>query len=450
MSQINLQPEQNVSKPRSLPIAAGGIVFLSAGMNLAMSFGWFHDTVSYSEKHFTCSWFIGVMIGTYLSIDPLKCLAKKFIMALSVLLILIEGILFTTASDNDDAILGGRYLNGIAIGLATVQYLINAGEISAASNRGHCLAMEQYSLSFGVMIQLVYSSVWDNSESISIICLHGIIDIILALMAAILMIHFVESPIYYIQKGDDASALESLACLQKPPGITMEVQARFEEHKAMVREQNIFTMRQIFRQGQIPLLKMIFCRSMTVAFCFSLPLNAALLTSMDFMESSWPLTAFGCARVIGASISINLMDKIQRKLPSILSAMFVGAFLITLGALFWFEENYLNPNYMNAAISVCIALQAFVGFFTPYTSVFMGEAFPLRGKPYLMAACINLEQIFQIILIETWNFEHLALNLLIQGLLVIMGFAFLSLTLPETRRTSLAEAHRRFWKLVPK
>ncbi|XP_061386638.1 uncharacterized protein LOC133321568 [Musca vetustissima] len=425
-----------------------GMIFLSAGMNMALGLGWYHYSLYNSAKHFSYSWFIGVIIGNILSAPLVNFIPKKFILGLSTFLILLEGILFTSAPHHYDSLMAARYFNGIGVGLAIVPFLIHASEVSTNANRGSYLALEQYSVSLGIAVQMVYASLWSYTVDFPINCLHGILDICFAVLAFIFLFYFVESPVTYIRKGEDGLALESLAKLRRPVGVTAEVRALFEQHKAYVSDQDSITMAESLRQGLLPLVKMILYRSLMLAFCYSLPLNAALQFSIVLNDQSWAPTTVGFTRALGSVLAICLMNYVDRKIPSILSAIIVGGLLIGLGLIFRHTESILIANEMTTAMILCIVLQLFGGYFAPYTSVYLAEAFPLRMKPYLMDCCIIIEQILHIILIETYKYLYMGTNLLVQGIIIMAIFLLIGLTMPETRKTSLAEAQRRFRKWI--
>ncbi|XP_005186692.1 uncharacterized protein LOC101890101 [Musca domestica] len=436
------------SKPQSTSLTAGSMIFLSAGMNMALGLGWFQYSIYGSAKHFCFSWFIGVIIGTILTAPLVNFMPKRYILSLSTFLILIEGILFTSAPYNYDSLLAGRYFNGIAIGLTISPFLISASEIAANSNRGGCLALEQYSISLGMAVQMFYASLWSYSIDFSINRVHGIIDIVFALLAGIfLYCFFVESPVSYIRKGEDGLALETLAQLWQPKGVTTPVRSLFEQHKAYVRDQDNLSMAESLRQGLLPLVKMLFYRSLMLAFSYSLPLNLAMQFSLVLSGYTWIPIVAGGVRVLGSIVALCMVDNVDRKIPSILSAIIFGGIMIGIGLIFRDLENLLIASEMTAAMILCIVMQLFAGFFTPYTSVYVGEAFPLRVKPYLIDICVIVEQIIHIVLIETVSL-YLGTNLLVQGVIIMVVFILLGLTMPETKKTSLAEAQRRFRKWI--
>lgn len=361
--------------------------------------------------------------------------------------ILVGGILFTSDPYDVDTLITGRYFNGIGIGLALIPFLMNASEIADFAYRGACLSVEQSSISMGIAIQMIYASYWDTSVDFAANRLHGILDIIYGLLAAASLYSIVESPVDLIRKGRDDAALESLARLRQPRYVTTETHALLEEHKSYVREEESMTFIESFSKGVLPLVKMLMFRSMMLTFCVSLPLNMAVQYSTIATGGTWAPTVAGIFRIIGGFIAVGLVDNANRKIPSIFSILAIGCFLIGLGSLFQYLNSILNYDDMNSAMYSYMFLQLFAGFFVPYTSVAMGEAFPLRAKPILMAIVVIVEQVLHIIFINTIS-VYIGDNLMSQGIITVIVFLLLGVTMPETRNTSLAEAQKRFRKLI--
>lgn len=365
-------------------------------------------------------------------------------------MILIEGIIFTSAPDNYDALLAGRYLNGIAVGFATVPFLVHASEVAVNSYRGSCLAVEQYGYCFGIAIQVIYVSLWSSTD-FPANRLHGIFDIIFSLIAAICLNSFIESPIYHIRKGDEVAALDCLSRLQRPQGVTNATYAQLEEHKNYVREYENYPLKECIKRGLLPLIKMLFFRSMMVAFCFTLPLNTALEISLLANNLSWPSIVMACLRVLGALIAVCLVDGLGRKLPSLFFAVILGGLFIAIGTMFANISNIYDTYQMSIVTSLSLLTQFFAGLFVPFTSVYMGEAFPLTVKPYFIGICVTVEQLIHVIIICTYQQPYMISTydcLLAQGIIIVVVFVLLCATMPETRKTSLKEAQDRFRHLL--
>ncbi|XP_065363938.1 uncharacterized protein LOC135957177 [Calliphora vicina] len=433
------------NQPQSNSVAAGGLIFLSAGMNMAQGVGWNHGSFFGSLEHFRFSWFVGVIIGAILAAPLANLFPKKFMLAFSSLLILIEGIIFTSAPYEYEPLLAGRYLNGIGVGFATIPFFIHASEISANTYRGSCLAIEQYGVCFGIAIQVIYASQW-GSTAFPANRLHGIFDIIFAVGAMASLLYFIESPIFFIRKGDEAAALDCLSRLQRPQGVTSATTVLLEEHKNYVRENENYTLMEGIKRGILPLVKIIFFRSMMVAFCFSLPLNTALQFSLLANFITWPPIVAACLRIFGAFIALILVDGLGRKLPSLIFIVITGALIIAIGAMFSNFSNLYNSYDMSVVTSLSLLTQFFAGLFVPFTSIYMGEAFPLVVKPYFIGVSVIIEQLIHIIIIVTFvpYISSIFDSLLAQGIIMVVFFLFLCTTMPETRKISLKEAQDRF------
>ncbi|XP_013109529.1 uncharacterized protein LOC106088514 [Stomoxys calcitrans] len=435
------------NQPTMNSTMAGAMIFSSAGMNMAMGLGWSEASLYAWVNHFCYSWFIGVIIGTILAIPLRHFMPKRWIMASAGVLVLIGGILFTSVPQNYDALLAARYLNGIAAGLAFLPFLMHVSEIAVDSYRGRCLATEQYYISFGIAIQMIYASYWTSGINFPVNRLHGIFDIIFGVFTGIFLIWFVESPIDQIRKGDEAAALGCLSRLQRPQGVTAYTRLQLEQLKSYVREQENLSIAESFQQGLVPLIKMLLVRSVMLAFLYSLTLNFTLKYSVLINGDIWAPTVAGACRILAGIIAYVLADSgLGRKLPSTIAAIVIGGLMIGESTFFVNLVDMVNITGLHTAMVMFIVIQAFVGFFTPYTSIYMGEAFPLRVKSYLIACCVIFEQIIQIILIETLRLP-LGNGLMAEGIIVVVVGFLMMLIMPETRNTSLTEAQQRFRSL---
>lgn len=363
-------------------------------------------------------------------------------------MILIEGILFTSAPTRADPLLAGRYLNGIAVGLATITYLMYASEIAPNRYRGSCSAIEQYSLTIGIAIQVIYATQWNLLLKFPPTRVHGILDIIFALAAGVLaQFCFIESPIVGLLQKDEASAWNSLAHLELPKTVSTATKQRFEELKEYTRDESSLDLMDNIKRGAVPLAKMILFRSAILAFSFSLPLSRALIEGSAMNHINWPAIVAVCLRIFGAGIAHVQIDYIGRKLPSLVCAVIIGGLLIGIGAIC---NNYINlyiQRPMAIVTSLCLLLQFFAGAYAPFTSVYLGEAFPLKLKGYFIAGCVVVEQLIHIIVICSYVRVNGPVYIA-PGVITVLAAVALLVTMPETRKTSLMEAQGRFRHLL--
>ncbi|XP_061386634.1 uncharacterized protein LOC133321564 [Musca vetustissima] len=424
-------------------------IFISAGMHLALGLGFIPIYNTYGNlRHFEFSWFIGVIIGAVACLPLLWYAPKKCVMLTSSVLILIDGIILTSAPTNAGPLLAGRYLNGIAVGLATITFLMHVSEIASNSYRGSCSAIEQFSLTLGIAIQMIYGSQWSPFATFPDLRVLGILDILFALAAGLLaQFCFIESPIVGLLKKDEALAWNALAHLELPKTVSTTTKERFMELKEYVNYEDSLDLMDDIKRGALPLAKMILFRSMILAFSFSLPLSEALNLGAVTNHLTWPAIVAACLRIFGGCLAYPQIDYIGRKLPSLVCAVIIGGLLIGIGGIC---QNYINlflERPMAIVTSLCLLVQFFAGAYAPFTSAYLGEAFPLKLKGYFIAVCVVVEQLIHIIVICTFKRVNGAAYIA-PGVLTILAAVALLVTIPETRKTSLKEAQGRFRHLL--
>ncbi|XP_037942735.1 facilitated trehalose transporter Tret1-2 homolog [Teleopsis dalmanni] len=436
------------NQAQSNSMLAGTLLFIPGGMNLALGLGWNYYISVPTTEHLQFSWFIGFIVGAFIAAPLITFVQKRWYMLFSGILVLAGGIIFTSAPDNYDAILAARYINGFAIGFAVIPFLVLGSEIGVRSYRGTCLSLEQYGLALGIMIQIVYATQWSSYYDFSANRLHGIITIVIAVFALGATYSIIESPIYYLRKGDEGAALESLRRLQRPYVVTDATRAQLEELKLYMQEdRDIYAPR-----THMPLLKAILFRAM-VPFTFTLPLNLTIFfastISMGYVDS-WPPIVYGVLRFLGTFLPLWLMDGLGRKSVSLFSLLIIGGLTIGIGSIFNDSVNLLSEYKMSVVCTLSLLIQFFAGLFVPATSAFLGEAFHLSAKPYCMALCVIVEQVIQIIIICTFTFgaSSIFAYCIATGVIMIVFTLLFFVSIPETRSTTLREANNRFTQTV--
>uniref|UniRef100_A0A1I8NLQ5 Major facilitator superfamily (MFS) profile domain-containing protein n=1 Tax=Stomoxys calcitrans TaxID=35570 RepID=A0A1I8NLQ5_STOCA len=430
-------------------MAAGAFIFFSGGMAMAHGLGWsVYPTTGYS-LHFHLSWFVAVLIGAILSVPAIKIMPKKYITSISAALILMGGIVFIVAPYSIDVLIAGRYLNGMAVGLAITPYLMLIGDISRFGTRGTCLGIEQLSLTLGLELQIIISTQWDVTTTFAVNRLHGLLDVVFAIFICIALWHFVESPVDYLRMGDESTALSIMARLKKPPGANSAANILLMEHNTYLSEQSELG----FGSCIGPMLKMILFRSMMLAFTFSLPLTRTFKYSKTATLSLTTTMLVAGIRILGGFLSLLITDRLGRKLPALISSLITGSLMITVAVICQKYDNLTNPRAMSYVFSFCLIIQFWSGLFAPLTSVYVAEAFPLKRKSYCIAFCVVLEQVIGIVILCLATPLGDDGTLIAQGIIILLASIFFGLTMPETKQTSLREAQKRFrhffnWKSI--
>lgn len=430
-------------RPQTIAVIPDAFIFLTSGMNLALSMGYYCNPVT---SHFLFSWLVGVIIGALFSAYLVKVLIKRYFVLLSSFLVVVAGILYTACPYDNMALLAARYINGIATGLITVPFIVHCSEISATRKRGIELGLEQLCITLGVFIQATYISLWNAGNTFSPLRIHGIFCLGFGLGALGLAYLVIESPIFYIRRANDAQAMNSLTCLQLPTVLSDEKKLLLEEHKNYVMLNEYFGTSNSFLRGLAPLLRMTFYRA-ALAFSFSLPYNNQLYFVMYMgVGGQWTGPVFTALRFLGACTAVSMLDMIGRKIVGLMGLLVMGGIGIGIAVIFAYFSNWRQEDQMRLACVLLLIFQYFAGLYAPTTSVYLGEAFPMLMKPFLITFCICVECVVHIIVICTFKFDVYPIFVFNTFTYVLMFFCFLLflITIPETKLTTLSEAQERF------
>ncbi|XP_050327955.1 uncharacterized protein LOC126758019 isoform X1 [Bactrocera neohumeralis] len=430
-------------RPQTIAVIPDAFIFLTSGMNLALSLGYYYNIVT---LHFLFSWLVGVIIGALLSAYLVQFLIKRYFVLISSFLVVVAGILYTAFPYDNIALLAARYINGIGTGLITVPFIVHCSEISSTRKRGFGLGLEQLCISLGVFIQATYIALWNGGSTFSPTRIHGIFCLGFGLGALGLAYLVIESPIFYIRRANDAQALNSLTCLQLPAVLSDEKKLLLVEHKNYVLLNEYFGTGNSFVRGLAPLLNMIFYRA-ALAFSFSLPYNSQLYFATGIgMSGQWTSAVYTALRFLGVCTTISMLDMIGRKLVGLLGLLVMGGIGIGIAVIFAYLSNWVQDDQMRLVCVLLLIFQFFAGLYAPTTSVYLGEAFPLLAKPYFIAFCICVECTVHIIVICTFNFHLHPIYVFNTFTYVFMFFCVLLflITIPETKLTTLNEAQERF------
>lgn len=364
---------------------------------------------------------------------------------------LIDAIICVSAPYSYDAMVAARYIGGIGIGLITVAFIIHNSEVAPSNARGKWCAVEQSGLGLGIAIQVIMDSMWDPRYSIACNQVHGIIGIGFAVVALAILVLSVESPIYYLRRNEPDKASSCQWMLLSRDCTTEEHRSAFVESSKYVTEGTINSVGHDLTLSMVPFLKMFLCRC-CVAFSFSLPLTRTIITSTQVWKLtiySWPIIVWRILRWIGTLIAILVMDKLGRKLISMLALICMGGLMLGMAGIYSNLANLTSPVQMAKVCRISMVIQMFAGLYVSCTPAYLGEAFPMRIKPYLIAVIVCVEQLIHIITICTFAksdncfFQYY----LAVGIILIIIFIILLLGMPETRNMTLREAGHRFRRL---
>ncbi|XP_030571925.1 D-xylose-proton symporter-like 2 [Drosophila novamexicana] len=426
----------------------GLLLFTYGGMDMAQGLQWNLNTGVMNTYEFEFSWFVGVIIGAVVAALTVTHVPKRYFYLLGGVMLFIDAIIFVSAPYDYSPIVAARYVGGVGIGLITVAFIIHNSEVTLGCSRGKWCGLEQFGLALGILIQVLMDSQWNFKSSIGINTAHGIIGIIFSVIATGAVVVSVESPIFYLRNNNEDAARSCQTQLLGAMAPTEVNNAIFDEAKRYVMEGTSQSFGAQFSASLMPFTKMIFSRCL-VAFTFSVPLSLTMLGSTLIWKDtiySWPMILWSILRFIGVLLTLCVVDKLGRKFVSLLGLLCMAALMLALAGILSHETYFSNTYFMSQVSRISMAFQFFAGLYVISTPAYLGEAFPMRVKPFLIGLVVCLEQVIHIIVIVTFgkSSDSYFQYFVGVGIILIVSVIIFGVLMPETRGLSLRQAGERF------
>ncbi|KAH8251801.1 hypothetical protein KR038_008616 [Drosophila bunnanda] len=420
--------------------------FVYGGMDFAASLGWDPTFSVLLSTEFSYCWFIGVIIGALAAMATMTFMPKQVYYVFGGLMQLIGSIIFTAAPADYSCCLAARYVAGVGIGLITVPFIIHNAEVAGSNKRGATAGLEQCGLAIGIAAQVVYTTEWLTFDDYNSNLVHGILGIVFSLLGLATSGMAVESPVFFLQRNQEQKARSCQ--LQLVGNNTGLANKYFDEARIYVVESSSRSLGEELVASAMPFVKLLLFRC-CVAFSFSLPLTSSIIYSSQIVEGisvSWQMYVWSCVRLIGTLVALCFLDTIGRKAVSLVGLLCMAGLMLGMAGLY---DDVLSFYSMAQICNIGIAFQAFAGLFVCSSSVYLGEAFPLRLKPYLVGLIVIVEQVIHVIVIACIG-SGVGVNFfayfLAVGIIMLLCVIFFAVSMPETKKMTLREAGHRFQK----
>lgn len=370
--------------------------------------------------------------------------------------LVIAGGLICATSNNTIAKIGAAYFDGVAFGVTLIATVISGGEVSDNNIRGKVVTAESLGISTGMFIYTMFESVYGagyyTPTTLNLMQVQGILSMIFGVVAFGTSFLAMDSPIHHIKRHDNKNALYSLQILHHEEKPSTRSLRTLSEMKELVQEDRSRSWTENFTQGFIPFFKLSFLRTfMTLSYTYPIVYAFVLGETIGF-KISYGLVFFGLSRWLATIIaSAILVEKLGRKPTLMISLVGAGALFIALGSVFHGENNLRNANLMVAGASITLAIQFLCGLGQGISAVYMSEAFSTSLKPLFIFLIMTIENMSVVIAYGTLQVKSSAYETVIYPrYYYALGGGFLALffivwvLLPETKKTSLKEAHHKF------
>ncbi|KAG8769376.1 hypothetical protein FRC15_004616, partial [Serendipita sp. 397] len=161
-------------------------------------------------------------------------LGRKLTIQISGVIWVIGSIL-QCASVNRGMLVVGRIIAGMAVGIASATVPLYQGEITAARIRGRMISLQQWSITWGILLQYFVQFGCSYIEGKASFRIPWGVQMIPAIILSVGMMWFPESPRWLIDHGREDEALEILAEVHGKGDPNAElVQLEFAEIKEQV------------------------------------------------------------------------------------------------------------------------------------------------------------------------------------------------------------------------
>jgi sugar porter (SP) family MFS transporter len=388
---------------------------------------------------------IGCLIGALFTGNFTEKYGRKNVMITTAVLYIVSAIGCAFAGSSTILIMS-RLLSGLAVGSTSVVGPMYISEISPAHNRGKLVSMNQFAITFGILLAYIADYILiglgENSwrYMLAVPAIFGIAYLIF------LITSLPESPRWLLSKNRKAEAVIVMDKIGGQDLIDdelpeMEKILSIEKGKEKIRFGEIFK----GKTGKIVLIG-----TLIAAFQQITGINAVIMFAPDIFQSagSAKVDSMMLSVIVGlvnffmTIIALWLVDKKGRKTLLLWGA---AGMIISLAYL-CFEFGKPTQNGIGVLIALLVYISFFAASFAPVMWVIISEIYPNRIKGVAMSfstavswLCVFLAVYFAPVIQGT-----LGLNYLfgIFGGFSVLAFVFVKIWIPETKGKTLEEIEK--------
>ena len=388
---------------------------------------------------------IGCLIGALFTGNFTEKYGRKNVMITTAVLYIISAIGCAFAGSSAVLIIF-RLLSGLAVGATSVVGPMYISEISPAHNRGKLVSMNQFAITFGILVAYITDylliGLGENSwrYMLAVPAIFGTAYLIFLLTS------LPESPRWLLSKNRREEAVSVMNRIGGQQLIDdelpeMEKILLIEKGKEKIRLGEIFK----GKTGKIVLIG-----TLVAAFQQITGINAVIMFAPEIFQSagSAKVDSMMLSVIVGlvnffmTIIALWLVDKKGRKTLLLWGA---AGMIISLAYL-CFEFAKPVQNGIGVLIALLVYISFFAASFAPVMWVIISEIYPNRIKGVAMSfstavswLCVFLAVYFAPVIQGTLGLSYL---FGIFGVFSILAFAFVKIWIPETKGKTLEEIEK--------
>lgn len=366
---------------------------------------------------------------------------KKVIIVTAILFFL--GSIWTAIANNYEILVAGRFLIGIAIGIASFSVPLYISEIAPNHIRGALVSLNQLAITIGILASYGidhYFAVFEDGWRFMFL-----VGVVPSAILCIGMFFMPNSPRWLILKGYDEQAKKVIAKINPKADANKELCTIKETLNTDKKADYKDLFQKWLKPALIIGIGMMFIQQMTgintvIYYAPSIFEMAGFVSKSAAISAS---VAVGVVNVVFTIISLKLIDKIGRRplLLGGLTGMMLG--LIALGLAF--TNAFAMGQHLQ--VFVLISLLTYIASFAislgPVCWLIISEVYPLKVRGFAMSLSTMANWLFNFVVALTFlmmiDFLGKSGTFWLYAGICLLGWFFCYYYVPETKGRSLEE-----------
>jgi len=326
---------------------------------------------------------IGAVVGAISSGRLTDIMGRKKVISIAAVIFAV-GALATGYAPGITALIVGRIVIGIAIGIASFAVPLYIGEISPTKNRGAMVTLNQLMICIGVLVSYIsdYAIADDtNPESWRWMFLVGFIPAVILFVG---MFFVPETPRWLISKGREKEGREILQKIEEAELVEESITSMKKELE--LTKNSSGSWREIFQPWMRPALiigiGIMFVQQFTGinTIIYYSPIIFKLSGIVSNEGAILPSVLVGIVNVLFAVVSILLLDRIGRRKLFFIGLIGMVVSLLFIGFTFIFKDRLGDLLTYFTIVGMLVYVAFFAVSLGPLGWLLISEVFPLMTR----------------------------------------------------------------------
>lgn len=344
----------------------------------------------------------------------------------------------------------GRFIIGLAIGIASFTAPLYLSEIAPFEKRGALVSLNQLAITIGIVLSYFVDYLFADSGNWRMMLGLGILP---ALILGLGMLLLPKSPRWMALKGEYQASIQALQKIRACDNVDIEMNAI---KRSLQRQQGGW--RVMFKKALRPVLivgiLLSFFQQITGinTIIYYAPSIFKMAGFADASSAILATLGVGIVNVIATIVALPLLDKLGRR-PMLLTGL-AGMALSLCGLTWVFQAHANHPMLPTITLfSLFIYIISFAMSLGPIGFLMLTEIFPLNVRGFGMSIATSGNWACNMIIAFSFLplVEHIGMGqtFFIFFILTLIAFTFVYLFIPETSGVSLEDIEHNLHHNIP-